>query len=317
MNGESVMKKLWVKSIGIVLFSVLLVGGNSISSNAESNNEMNITLGEIESDLMNYLSTSGLNYTMNSPELSQYFFDQLETQSDENLKKLGNYENILAYAAEYLYRESLPNDEGVENISDITLREIKEEVLEEEKEAIESKIELPESSIIQGRALISNNHTANYAYTYALNYNRDYNNYNNKGGDCTNFVSQALKANGLVDGRTGYPTNYEWSSRRTNTGRTDSAAWVNADKFRLYWQMKGRSVTRHTSKASATSKAAIGDILNYANKRTGRSWHNVVVTGKSNNTLFVSQHTSDRRNANWNSVGLDLNTEVVYVIKAK
>lgn len=81
--------------------------------------------------------------------------------------------------------------------------------------------------------------------------------------------------------------------------------------------MNGRSVTRHTSKASATKAASVGDILNYANKKSGRSWHNVVVTGKSNNTLYVSQHTSDKRHANWNNVDLNLNTEVVYVIKAK
>jgi len=317
------MKKLSVKLIVLTLSLVFLIGGKGVSANAESNNELNITLGEIESELMSYLKTSGLNYTMNSPELSQYLFDQLETQKDENLKKLDNYENILAYAAEYLYRESMPKDgeiEAISEASDLTLQEIKEEVTEQEKEAINNKIEqseLPESPMMQGRALLTNNHTANYAYTYALNYNRAYNDYNNKGGDCTNFASQALKANGLADGRTGYPTNYDWSSKVTNAGRKDGAAWINADQFRLYWQMNGRSVTRHTSKASATKTAAIGDILSYANKRSGRSWHSVVVTGKSNNILYVSQHTSNRRHENWNNIDLDLSTEVVYVIKAK
>lgn len=322
------MKKVLVKSIGVFLFSLLIVCGNGLSANAENSKGMNITLGEIENDLMNYLKTNKLNYTMHSPELSQYLFDQLENQSDENLKKLSNYEDILAYAAEYLFREAIPNDElevkDITEVPDLTLKEIKEDVEKQTREATENReeakkniIDLPDDKMIQGRALISNNHTANYAYTFALDYNREYNNYNNKGGDCTNFASQALRANGLKDGKTGYPTNYNWSSTRTNTGRKDSVAWISAEYFRLYWQMNGRSVTRHTSKASATKAASVGDILNYANKKSGRSWHNVVVTGKSNNTLYVSQHTSDKRHANWNNVDLNLNTEVVYVIKAK
>lgn len=51
--------------------------------------------------------------------------------------------------------------------------------------------------------LINNNKLIEYARKYALNYNKNYAKFNNSGGDCTNFVSQALKFSGLKQ-------NYKW-----------------------------------------------------------------------------------------------------------
>ena len=44
---------------------------------------------------------------------------------------------------------------------------------------------------------------SNYAKTYYHNYNRAFYNYNDAGGDCTNFVSQCLQAGGYKQDKEG------------------------------------------------------------------------------------------------------------------
>ena len=49
-----------------------------------------------------------------------------------------------------------------------------------------------------------------YARKYALNYNSNYTNFNNSGGDCTNFVSQALNFAGLKQSSIWKPYTASW-----------------------------------------------------------------------------------------------------------
>lgn len=67
--------------------------------------------------------------------------------------------------------------------------------------------------------LINNTKLIEYARKYALNYNENYNNFNNSGGDCTNFVSQALNFSGLNQ-------NYKWQPY--------TASWIMVIPFRDY-----------------------------------------------------------------------------------
>lgn len=298
--------------LGTVVACIMLFSFSNSASAEEKG--MEISFGEIETELLSYLENKGVRYTINSREMSDYLLDQLLNGTDKELEQHNNYDDIMAYAAEYIYRETSVEDTEVENItqiSDFTLQDIKDEIDFEETIALENR------NVRFSRAVSSynRNNAVNYALKHAKSYNKSYGNYNGRGGDCTNFASQVLRAGGAKDGKTGYPTNYDWSSKRSNTGLKDSAAWINANSFRLYWQINARSVTRHTSKSDASKKAAKGDILNYANKKTGRSWHNAIVTDKKNNTLYVSQHTSDRRNDNWNSISINFNNDNVYVIK--
>ncbi|WP_455334962.1 amidase domain-containing protein [Enterococcus quebecensis] len=316
--------------LGIIICCSFSLGGAIAFANESDNpttqsttkDDMDVTLGEIESTLMDHLKQRGLNYSLHSEELSNYLYDQLVNRSDKELEKLESYENILAYASEYIYRETLPNDsrdhsvEDIDSVSDLTLNDIKDIVDEENLETEQLAIESHKNIQPTPRAMFTNNHVANYARTFAFRYNPAYANYDSRGGDCTNFASQALRAGGAKDGVTGYPTYINWSSKRSNLGLADSAAWINANSFRQYWQVKGRSVTRHTSKSAVSNTAKLGDILNYANKKTGRSWHNAIVTEKKGGTLYVSQHSSNRNNDNWNNIPINFGTDYVYVIRA-
>lgn len=49
-----------------------------------------------------------------------------------------------------------------------------------------------------------------YAETYALNYNPQYESFNDSGGDCTNFVSQALHAGGIKKTSSWKPYSNQW-----------------------------------------------------------------------------------------------------------
>lgn len=49
-----------------------------------------------------------------------------------------------------------------------------------------------------------------YAQTYALDYNKDYLSFDGNGGDCTNFVSQALRAGGVPTSKTWKPYTNPW-----------------------------------------------------------------------------------------------------------
>lgn len=317
------MKKVFKYSVSIAalflaLFFITVTDSNASEktlSTGENDITMNMTIGEIELRLLDYLHSTGRDYSVGSEELSSYLLNQLLSEDDEKLKAVDQYDNILAYAAEYIYRESLPSVNGKEQdittVSSWTLNDIRDEVTTMDEEATNQPMTRAASkSFTYDRVK-----AVNYALKYAKNYNKSYASFSGSGGDCTNFASQVLRAGGAKDGKTGYPTNYDWSYSQTNTGPKASVAWINANTFRLYWQMNAKSVTKHTTNGGVSKKAVKGDILSYVTKKTGRSWHSAIVTGKSGNVLYVSQHSSDRKNDNWDKIGISFKENDVYVIK--
>ncbi|MGX7273542.1 amidase domain-containing protein [Enterococcus haemoperoxidus] len=112
----------------------------------------------------------------------------------------------------------------------MTLADVKKIVDEENLEASQTASEQENSvPIISPCRVWSNNHVTNYG-----------------GGDCTNFASQALRTRGAKGGVTGYLGYIDRSSKRTSQGLKYSAAWINTDVFRQYWEVKGRSVRRYS-----------------------------------------------------------------------
>ena len=112
----------------------------------------------------------------------------------------------------------------------------------------------------------------NYAHTYVYNPNTNYTNYTNSGGDCTNFVSQCLKAGG-------WTTNGSWS--------TSTQSWRVADKLKDYLLSSGRIVPA----SYPLSSLEVGDIVQEI-ESTGRAYHSMIVTKKtittSSNRTFVT-----------------------------
>jgi hypothetical protein len=94
--------------------------------------------------------------------------------------------------------------------------------------------------------------------------------------DCTNYVSQALKAGGI-------PTDSTWQAYTT--------AWINVDSLQQYLVNKGRGYF-----VSDSSTLGLGDLgMIYS----GGWQHVVMVVGL--NPLRYSGHTNDRRSVNWSS----------------
>ncbi len=144
-------------------------------------------------------------------------------------------------------------------------------------------------------------------------YNPQYNNYNGEGGDCTNFISQALSASGLR--QTG-----AWNYSRRLGGGT--RAWTNAEGLRDYLAGSERAdifasgrygdVTRPTPDFPLGAVGALqpGDLISYIER--GTAVHTgMVVAVDGQGVPLVDTHTSDRFHVPWD-LGWDRTTRYLF-----
>ena len=76
---------------------------------------------------------------------------------------------------------------------------------------------------------------ANYIETYVENPNPDYGDYTSSGGDCTNFVSQVLRAGGMpMTPAKENPTSNDWYYYASGCGRGRSSSGTYAYEYRKY-----------------------------------------------------------------------------------
>lgn len=123
-------------------------------------------------------------------------------------------------------------------------------------------------------------------------YNPDYKNYNHYGGDCANFVSQALYESGSFT-----KTNI-WNYKNNN----GTKAWVNAHAFNQYMLNSGRGslINRGSYKEVLDSSYELlaGDYIAY--QKGGEVKHVSIVTGfDSRGYTLINSHNSDRYRAPW------------------
>ncbi len=129
------------------------------------------------------------------------------------------------------------------------------------------------------------------AENFINGYNKKYRNYNPLGGDCANFVSQALYEGGKFR-KTG-----TW-----NYGKEGSQAWINAQALKNYLLYSGRAslVARgsYEKVLSASYRLLPGDIIAYEQK--GKIKHVSMVTGAdSKGYILVNCHNVDRYMVPW------------------
>jgi hypothetical protein len=139
------------------------------------------------------------------------------------------------------------------------------------------------------RAALNRSAVVNYAYRYWRNYNPSYRNFSNsgsRGGDCTNFVSQALRAGGWADVPGWYQSTSAWWYNRLN----ESYTWVNADLFFDFTRNRQRG-----SLARYFSDLEPGDILQADWDNNGDIDHTMIVTYKRGGELFLTYHTNDTK----------------------
>lgn len=106
-----------------------------------------------------------------------------------------------------------------------------------------------------------------YAKKYVFNYNPNYYNFSNIGGDCTNFVSQCVLAG---DKNMDYSQN-GWFYNNLNSR---SPAWTSVEDFWNY----GLKNKNFSLEEVGIDKLEIGDIVQFYNTRTKRYYHNVIIT---------------------------------------
>ena len=154
---------------------------------------------------------------------------------------------------------------------------------------------------------------ATYADTYWLSYNPDWPSFAKKGGDCTNFVSQALYAGGIaMRASPPYVADQAWYMLQSKGRRWSySLSWINVQSHRSFLT----SLPGVTQVASyhgvapnqlVASNAAQGDVVFYDWDDNGVYDHESVVVASdgpnpdgSSNWDLVDAHTSNRYHAFW------------------
>lgn len=145
----------------------------------------------------------------------------------------------------------------------------------------------------------------NYALTYAAIPNPNYKYF--KGNDCTNFVSQCLRAGGA---KNYFHRTHPWWYLQGKS----SISWSVAGS--LYWYIRvctqenisgirAQTFFKSTNQPLSNeilSVIEIGDLIQYRNTE-GQVQHSAIITGFENTNQgaqpLISQHTSNQKNIPW------------------
>ncbi|MFD7812099.1 amidase domain-containing protein [Streptomyces sp. NPDC059785] len=127
---------------------------------------------------------------------------------------------------------------------------------------------------------------ATYAEKYWSNYNSAYRNFNSVGGDCTNFVSQSLKAGGWAN-VSGSASDYKkwWY----DASSTQSDSWVGVNEFSWF----ALSSKRATSLANVY-QMDVGDVLQMDFDKDGSKDHTMITTYRSSSGVpYLTYHATN------------------------
>jgi hypothetical protein len=152
-----------------------------------------------------------------------------------------------------------------------------------------------------------------YADTYWQNYNSAWPSFANSGGDCANFVSQALYAGGITM-RTppAYSGDAAWYMRRSNHRWTYSLPWINVQHqsvFALQYLAGVTQVASYYAVApgqTVAAHASQGDVVLYDWNNDNTYDHEAIVVASDGanpdgtaNWDLVDAHTNNRHHAYW------------------
>ena len=154
---------------------------------------------------------------------------------------------------------------------------------------------------------------ATYADTYWQSYNPDWPSFTRKGGDCTNFVSQALYAGGIaMRPSPPYAGDGAWYMLHSKGRRWSySLSWINVQNHRSFL-LSLPAVTQVASYYGVApgelvaSNAAQGDVVLYDWEDDGFYDHESIVVASDGpnpdatpNWDLVDAHTNNRYHAYW------------------
>jgi hypothetical protein len=141
---------------------------------------------------------------------------------------------------------------------------------------------------------------ANYASVWALHRNPmwvDDSSSAGGGGDCTNFVSQALFAGGWPMIKAGLAPNgsirtgpYWWAEMFNHNRRQRSKSWGSAEQFRHFLEHSGRA------RPCYPPEMKVGDLMQYILPGYEHASHTMMVTKVVQGRIHLSYHSSDNLN---------------------
>ena len=131
-----------------------------------------------------------------------------------------------------------------------------------------------------------------YARRFAFSRNPLFYNFTEIGGDCTNFVSQAILAGSCV---MDYTPDFGWYYRSVEDR---APAWTGVEFFWEFMTEAPRFVAAGADtgpfgrEVSNTAELDVGDVVQLANN-TGEFYHTLLVSGKRGEELLVAAHSID------------------------
>ncbi|MGB4509397.1 MAG: amidase domain-containing protein [Syntrophomonadaceae bacterium] len=229
------------------------------------------------------------------------------------------------------YNCELGNAKQIDNNKKAILSAEVKKLQDEAKQKIEKanisqpmKIEFSNTNIDQSvastRAAYNREGSQAYADNYWYNFNPAYKDMssNGGGGDCTNFVSQCIRAGGASNDKIG---SYKWwyDNKGTSSTSDDTWEWTWGTVSGLNYALKGNyTQSEYGPKAyeiviqgdsnynySWGNQIQLGDVIQYEN--SSGLYHSVIVTGfviqyyngEAYSNPLISQHSSSKHNVSW------------------
>lgn len=145
-----------------------------------------------------------------------------------------------------------------------------------------------------------------YALKWATSHNKDYYNYINDGGDCTNFVSQVLRAGGMefIGNKKNATSINSWFYYSADLPNRTST-WTSAKAFNLHFGKEFKRAYKYREYTiddalrnwnNINSSIYIGDIVQYS-RPNNIAFHSQAITDiLDNETIYFSQHSNTIEN---------------------
>ncbi len=137
-----------------------------------------------------------------------------------------------------------------------------------------------------------------YLDKYWKNYNKKYRSFEGKGGDCTNFVSQALRHGGWKDTGKGKRSKKSWYYKE----KEQSFSWAGAKNWYKFAKQSGR-----TTFLDDVRDLRKGDVLQYKSANGRRIGHTMMVSWYSfkKHRPYLTYHSESTHNRSLNQILLD------------
>ncbi|MPQ45135.1 amidase domain-containing protein [Clostridium tarantellae] len=238
-----------------------------------------------------------------------YNYKHIDEPTFETIDYFITLENI---NGQWSIIDSISNDEWDKSMNTLDINKnrsididnfIKNEtkIIENEKNLMNESLNKPDNDLESEINLDKNskaysfnrNAMYNYAKKHYNNPNPNYYDYTSLGGDCTNFVSQIIKAGGAPYDLSGSQSQ-QWYYKSSNNKSPSWTGVENLDDYLLYNKSTGPQAQN-----GSVYNAAVGDVVQIDSNSDGKYTHSVSIVYHTNgnmNSTTVAARTSNAFN---------------------